>query len=142
MRRNIFKKIHPFHILKKRSGFTLIELTVALILLGILVLISFFVYTNYLNKAKVTLAENVLHNARDNLTMYNIDNGKYPNLIDFDDCIDENNRAVFSPSCCDQIRKDLSSIEYNQEPDGYTIRARAMDAQQTLITVTPQKITK
>lgn len=142
MRRNILKETSPFRIIKRHSGFTLIELTVALILLGVLILIAISVYTNQLNKAKVTVAESALHNARENLTLYNIDNSKYPDSVDFTDCIDERGKVVFSAGCCEQLNKDLSAIEYQAQPNGYIITARAKDNRQTLLTLTPANISK
>ncbi len=132
-------------MIKQRSGFTVIELLVAMIILAVLISLAYLIYANYINKAKITIAENVLVNARDNLNLYNLDNNKYPDSINFDNCVDENSRAVFSESFCNQLRNDLSSIDnysYNIEDKKYTLTARAKDSKHTLITLTPDKITK
>lgn len=129
--------------IQRLDGFTLIELTVTLILFSVLVLIAFSIYTNNINKAKVTLAEHVLSQTRENLILYNIDNGKYPDSIDFNDCLDENGRVVFSPTFCDQLRNDLDSIEsYALNAQGYVLAAKAKDTKHTLLTLTPTQITK
>jgi prepilin-type N-terminal cleavage/methylation domain-containing protein len=145
MRRTEGKTTYLIRIMQGRSGFTLIELIVAMILLSILILIAFNVYTKYITKAKITVAENTLSHVRDNLNLYNIDNGKYPDSINFTDCVDENSHVVFSRAFCNQLSEDLYSIEnYSYTPDDkkYSLTARAKDSKHTLITVTPDKITK
>ena len=131
--------------MQRRSGFTLIELVIAMIILLILALIAFNVYTQYISKAKITVAESTLTHVRDNLNLFSLDNGKYPESINFTDCVDENSRAVFSQAFCDQLKEDLYSIEkysYIPEDNKYSLTARAKDSKHTLITVTPDKITK
>lgn len=146
MRRRIKEKsISIIHTIRKCSGFTLIELTVAIILLSILVALASSIYSNYINKAKVAIAESALDTTRDNLEIYNMDNLKYPDSIDFIDCIDEKNRVVFSPTFCKQLKNDLDSIEsyiYASEDNSYVLKARAKDSKKTLITLTPQNIVK
>ena len=146
MRRRIKEKsISIIHTIRKCSGFTLIELTVAIILLSILVALASSIYSNYINKAKVAIAESALDTTRDNLEIYNMDNLKYPDSIDFIDCIDEKNRVVFSPTFCKQLKNDLDSIEsyiYASEDNSYVLKARAKDVKNTLITTNSIKLTK
>lgn len=142
MRRSITKIISRIRITRKSPGFTLIELTVAIIILSVLITIAFSIYSNYVNKAKIAIAESALDNARDNLEAYYTDNLKYPNSIDFTDCVDENGRMVFPPTFCNQLRNDLSSIEsYTSDTKTFVLTARAKDTKNTLITLTPNKIT-
>jgi hypothetical protein len=106
---------------------------------------AFSIYSNYLNKAKVAIAESTLDNTRDNLEIYNIDNLKYPDSIDFTNCIDEKNRVIFHPTFCKRLTNDLDSIEnytYIPEDNSYVLKARAKDSKKTLITLTPQNIVK
>lgn len=146
MRRKTESKVmYLIRIMQRRSGFTLIELVVAMIVLLILALIAFNIYTQYVTKAKITVAESTLAHVRDNLNLYNIDNGKYPDSINFTDCVDENKRVVFSRAFCNQLSEDLYSIDnysYNSDDKKYSLTARAKDSKHTLITVTPDKITK
>jgi prepilin-type N-terminal cleavage/methylation domain-containing protein len=144
-RRRESKKTYLLRIMRRRSGFTLIELIIAMIILVILTLIAFNVYTQYITKAKITVAENTLAHVRDNLNLYNMDNGKYPDSINFTDCVDENNRVVFSRAFCNQLSEDIYSMEsysYTPEDKKYVLTARARDSKHTLITVTPSNITK
>lgn len=124
------------------SGFTLIELLVAMMLMGILIAIAYSVYSNYLNKARIAIAESTLDHARDNLELYNIDNGKYPESVNFINCVDENGHAVFTTAFCDQMAKDLIPESYALDNGIYTLKARARDTNKTLITLTRNKITK
>jgi len=129
-------------IIRKESGFTLIELMVAMIVLAILATLAFSIYRNYVDKAKVTIAEHIVIEARQNLDLYNMDNGRFPGSIDFSTCHDENSRAVFSTTFCNQIKKDLLSIEYTAEHNNYVLKARAKDVKNTLITTNSIKLTK
>jgi prepilin-type N-terminal cleavage/methylation domain-containing protein len=130
-------------IIRRHSGFTLIELTVAIIVLSILIAIAFSFYSIYVNKAKLAIAESVLDSARDNLEAYYTDNAKYPTSIDWTDCMDESGHMVFPPSFCNQLRKDLASIEsYTSDTSKtFELKARATDTKNTLIILTPNKIT-
>lgn len=129
-------------IIRKEAGFTLIELMVALIVLAILATLAFSIYRNYVDKAKVTIAEHAVVEARQNLDLYNMDNGKFPDSIDFTTCRDENSRTVFSTTFCNQIKKDLFSIEYTADNNNYILKARSRDVKNTLITTNSIKMTK
>lgn len=129
-------------IIKKTSGFTIIELLVAMLLLGILAAISYSIYSNYLNKAKIAIAESMLDHARDNLELYAVDNGRYPGSINFTNCADENGDAVFTKAFCDQLAKDTTPVSYVLDNGVYVLKARAKDNNQTLITLTRNKISK
>jgi prepilin-type N-terminal cleavage/methylation domain-containing protein len=132
-------------IIERNSGLTLVELSFALIILAVICAIGIYVYIGYIDKAKITVAEDTLLLARDNLNIYNMDKGKYPDSISFDTCVDENSRAVFSSSFCKQLKEDLSSIDsytYNTEQSTYTLIARAKNVKRTPLTLTPTKVTK
>lgn len=128
-----------------RSGFTVWEILVAIIILVLIISIAANIYVNYIDKARITVAENVLKHARDNLSLYYIDNNKFPITISFSNCIDENGHAVFSETLCNQLRTDLHSIEtyiYNPEEGKYVLIARAKDKNHTPLKITPEKITE
>ena len=144
MRKSIRKKsASSSRIIRRSSGFTLIELLVAILILAIIVAIAFSIYRVYIDKAKITVAESVLIDARKNLEVYLVDNKKYPTSIDFASCIDENSRSVFDTTFCDQLKNDLSSIDgYSANAaTSYSLTARAKDTKNTLMTLTPQNIT-
>lgn len=129
-------------IKRNESGFTLIELMVALIVLAILTTLAFSIYRHYVDKAKITVAEHAVIEARQNLDLYNMDNGKFPDSIDFSTCHDGNSRAVFSTTFCNQIKKDLFSIEYTTGSNDYVLKARAKDVKNTLIMTNSIKMIK
>lgn len=129
-------------IIRNTPGFTIIELLVAMLLLAILAAIAYSIYSNYLNKAKIAIAESMLDHSRDNLELYNVDNGKYPESINFTNCADENGGAVFTRAFCDQLAKDLTPESYVLDNRIYVLKARAKDNNKTLITLTKDKITR
>lgn len=128
------------NILSRPSGFTLVELIVALIGLGIILLIAIPTYIRYVDKARLALAVHLTDSTRDNLVAYHIDRGKFPDSIDFDDCLDEEGRSVFSPSVCDNFKNDISSVEYTFDGSSYILSVRANDKNKTLITLQDNKI--
>ncbi|MBN1471390.1 MAG: prepilin-type N-terminal cleavage/methylation domain-containing protein [Syntrophaceae bacterium] len=127
---------------KRRSGFTMIELLVALLILIVLVLIAMSIYTNYIGKARVTVATSVLDNAGKALTEYQMDYGTYPGSINFTNCVDEAERRVFPSGLCDQIKEELDSPEYSISGSIYTVTARAKDAKHTVLTLSDSRITQ
>lgn len=125
------------------AGFTLLEILVAMIIITVLVTMAVFVYTNYINKARITVVLNLLDNSRKTLNTYNLDNGRYPQSIDFTNgCVDENGRTVFPPPLCEPINKDAYSKDYNPIGTGYKLTARARDSKHTLLTLTETTLTQ
>jgi len=120
----------------------MIELLVALVILSVLAAIAISVYTNYIGKARVTVAISVLDNAGKSLTEYQLDNGTYPASINFTSCVNEEERRVFSSGLCDQIKEELDSPEYSLNGASYTITARARDTKHTVLTLIDSKITQ
>lgn len=125
------------------SGFTLIEIIVAMIVISVLATMAVFVYTNYINKARITVVLNLLDNARKTLNTYNLDNGQYPQNIDFaNGCVDENGRTVFPPPLCEPMNKDAFSRNYNPNGMGYILTARARDSKHTRLILTETTLTQ
>jgi len=68
-------------------GFTLIELTIVLIIVGILAGTAVYVYGIMVNRARMTQAQVVLKHLHKTQTMYYSDAGRYtdnPTVLDFD----------------------------------------------------------
>jgi len=123
------------------SGLTLMQLIMALIVLAVLVIIGFSIYTNYINKAKIIMATNVLDKAGRSILNYQMDNGTYPANIDFTSCLDGQGRNVFSSEICNQLKEDLSSIEsYFIIDNNYVLTARARDSKHTILILKEGKI--
>ena len=143
MRRSLNgKSISGIKIMRGCFGFTILELIVVIIIIGIIAAIALSIYNNFINNAKVTVAISTLDNARKTLTDYNVDHGGYPASIDFSSCVDGQGNIVFHSGICDQIKKDLVNPSYSTSPTGYLLTAKAKDNKQTLLTLTESNITK
>jgi prepilin-type N-terminal cleavage/methylation domain-containing protein len=124
------------------SGFTIVELVIALIILAVLMTIATSIYVNYIDKARITVAISTLDNVSKNLESYHLDNNKYPESIDFTSCVDEQGHMVFPSGLCDQIKEELYSVEsYSIGGASYVLTAKAKDNKHTLLTLTGGKIT-
>jgi type IV pilus assembly protein PilE len=124
------------------SGFTIIELFVVLAILAVLMTIATATYFNYVNKAKLTVSISTLDFAGKSLETYHLDYNKYPQSIDFTSCVDDQGHTVFLSDFCDQMKKDLYSIEsYSISGINYILTAKARDDKNTLLTLADGKIT-
>jgi type IV pilus assembly protein PilE len=72
---------------KRRRGFTLIELAITLLIIGVLASLAVFTYTKLANKARFTQAKTSLKHLQKTETVYFSENDRYTDnvvLIDFD----------------------------------------------------------
>jgi prepilin-type N-terminal cleavage/methylation domain-containing protein len=70
-----------------RRGFTLIEITIVLIIVGILAGTAVYIYGFMVNKARMTQAQVVLKHLHKTQTMYYTDTNRYtddPSILEFD----------------------------------------------------------
>ena len=70
-----------------RRGFTLIEITIVLLLIGILASLSVYTYRMMINKARMTQAKTVLDHLTKTQAIYYTDHDRYTDnviLLDFD----------------------------------------------------------
>ena len=133
------KHSRPF---KRSEGFTLLELLIVVVIIGILAAIASSAYFNYINSAKRTMAESTLDTIRKALESYHIDYQNYPDAIDFNTGKDGLGRTVFQPQFVNQINGDLTSVDsYLNTVTSYTLVVKAKDDKQTVMTLTPQNIT-
>ena len=125
------------------SGFTIIELIIVLTILAVLITIATATYFNYINRAKLTVSISTLDMVSKSLESYHADYNKYPESIDFTSCVDEQGHTVFLSDFCDQMKKDLYSIEsYSISGTNYILTAKARDDKYTLLTLSGCKITQ
>lgn len=134
------------HCLRRRrgeKGFTIVELLIITVVIGILALIAIPQYTGYINKARVTLAIGALDTLRTTLELFHIDNQEYPTPpIDFANTgLDGDGRRVLPTTLVSQLKKDVFSVDsYVVVGGSWTIVAKANDDQHTVLTVTPTGI--
>ena len=72
---------------KRRRGFTLIELAITLVIVGVLASLAVYTYTKLANKARFTQAKTALKHLQKTETVYFSENDRYTDnvvLIDFD----------------------------------------------------------
>jgi Tfp pilus assembly protein PilE len=114
-----------------------------LTILAVLITIGTTTYFFYINKAKLTVSISTLDFASKSLESYHLDYNKYPGSIDFTSCVDEQGHAVFLSDFCEQMKKELYSIEsYSISGRNYILTAKARDDKNTLLTLSQGKITQ
>lgn len=130
---------------KGSRGFTLVELVMVVAIIAALAAISIPVYSNYVDKARITVAISTLDTVRKYLEFFHMDNQEYPTKpIDFVSGKDSNNQTVFSTMLLDQINDDLTPVSYNTATNKstYTLIAEAKDRNQTILILTPSEVSK
>jgi len=61
-----------------RRGFSVLELTIAIAILGIMMAVAGFAFIPYLNRAKVSATKTTMRNVGQNLASYYADKGAFP----------------------------------------------------------------
>ena len=128
---------------KNRAGFTLIELIVVVVIIGVLAAIAIPAYFSYINTAKITLAYGALDSIRKTLEGYHIDYQHYPESIDLTTWTDPNGHQVLDDMLIEQVKNDLTSFNsynYNSATASYILKVTAKDGELTEMTMTPQDI--
>lgn len=70
----------------KATGFTIVELLVVIVVIGILASITIISYSGITKKAVTSTLQSDLSNASKQLKMYQVNNGKFPTSIDAGNC--------------------------------------------------------
>jgi prepilin-type N-terminal cleavage/methylation domain-containing protein len=124
-------------------GFTIIELLIITVIIGVLAAIAIPQYNGYINKAKITLAIGALDTLRTTLEGFHVDYQGYPTPpIDFANTgLDGDGRRVLPTLLVSQLKKDIFSVDsYVVVGESWTIVAKANDDQHTVLTVNPTSI--
>ncbi|MEI6850353.1 MAG: FISUMP domain-containing protein [Candidatus Saccharibacteria bacterium] len=96
----------------KSSAFTIVELLVVVVVIGILAAITIVSYTGVSKKAKEASLQSDLTGASKQLEMYKVDNSYYPKSINGDNCPLNSGNIVDTRYCL----KSSSGNTYNYEP--------------------------
>ena len=121
------------------KGFTIVEISVVVVIIAILAAIMVPTYLNYVDKAKLTLSVTSLSTLKKDLESYAIDHSGYPNRIDFSNFTDQNGVPVIDAARLEELHAHVYSFDsYSSSVSNssYTLKARAMDSNHTPITVT------
>lgn len=70
--------LHVKKKLSKKSGFTIVELLIVVVVIAILAAITVVAYTNIQHRARASEASSALVQAKKQLGLYRVDNGGYP----------------------------------------------------------------
>ncbi|MCF7808063.1 MAG: prepilin-type N-terminal cleavage/methylation domain-containing protein [Candidatus Marinimicrobia bacterium] len=68
--------------MKKNSGFSLVELMIVIVIIGVLAAVAVPIYSNNVMKAKMSEADASLGSIRTQLRLYYGENGEYPTATD------------------------------------------------------------
>lgn len=127
--------------MRNRSGFTLVEILIALVVIAILTSLSYPVYIGYIDKAKVTRAIYSLEEARKALDDYHFHIGSYPTDIDFSTGHDPQGRQVLSPMLLQGFKSSLTAVDsYVMASENYSLTVHAADTKHTQLVLTPGQI--
>ena len=132
--------IDPSTINKKTSGFTLVEILVALAVIGIITAIAIPMYGTYLDRAKLTISINTLQSVARAMEEYHADHdNSYPPAIDINTGEDGSGNLVLNSSLLADFKKNLSSLDSYVTPTTgtYTLTVRAQDKMRTKLTLRP-----
>lgn len=66
------------NLIRKQKGFTLVELMIVIVIIGVLAAVAVPIYTNNVTKAKMSEADAALGSVRTQLRVYYGENGSYP----------------------------------------------------------------
>lgn len=126
----------------RSSGFTLIEILVALVVIGLLSAISIPMYNDYLDRARLTVSINTMETVRKAIDDYYMVNGTYPPDLNMTTGEDGLGRVVLDSSQIADFNKTLYSMEsyISASPATYTLTALAADRKHTRLVLTPGQV--
>jgi prepilin-type N-terminal cleavage/methylation domain-containing protein len=79
---------------KRQLGFSLMELLIALMIIGVIATLGMKGLTKYTDRARYTAAKNEMRNLAAGLDQYYLKHGKYPDFSSWDQMVEENSPLV------------------------------------------------
>lgn len=135
------KLLFPRASTAKNSGFTLIEILIAITIIAILTAIAYPVYTKSIDRAKITKGISTLETIRKVLEDYHINYADYPPALDIATGQDGTGRIVLNPALLSEFNSNISSFEsYIRAGDDFTLTARAIDSKHSLLVLKPGSV--
>lgn len=129
--------------MKRGRGFSILELLVVIAILGFIAGIAIPTYFGYVNQARVTVSISVMDSLRKDIEVYHDQYQGYPANIDFTNFTDQSgNNVLYSINEVALHSKMFSWDSYVSSAGTYTITAKAMDTNHTVLTLTPQGVKK
>ena len=115
-----------------------LELLVVLIFVAALIVMGSVVYSQYLDKARLTLSVAAMNKAQVILKSYKSSHHSFPTNLDFSNCSNQDHRVVLN---CDEVKADINSfVSYTGTAETFVLKAKAKDSRGTAITVTESAI--
>jgi type II secretory pathway pseudopilin PulG len=122
---------------------TLLELLMVIAIIGTVAGIVIPTFIRYVDTARVTVSVSVMDSLRKDLEVYHDQHQAYPASMDFTNFTDQNGSTViFSLNETALHSKMFSWDSYIAGAETYTVKAKAMDVNHTVLTLTPQGVTK
>jgi prepilin-type N-terminal cleavage/methylation domain-containing protein len=78
----------------RQAGFSLMELVVALVIIGVLASLGFKKYLDFADKAKYIKAQDTLNTVHMGLDQYYLKHGRFPDLTSYESMVDANSPLV------------------------------------------------
>lgn len=106
----------------KTSGFTIVELLVVIVVIGILAAITIVSYSGITTRAKIASLQSDLSNSSKQLRMFNVDKGYYPSTVSTDCALS----PTSSTNLCLKVSpgNDYTTTAYeNLSPQTFTLTA-------------------
>lgn len=127
--------------MKKNSGFSLVELMIVIVIIGVLAAVAVPIYSNNVMKAKMSEADAALGSIRTQLRIYYGENGEYPTLTSGSYVMDGNGTSGtewHSMSTGELTGKYFTDSSYTIESSAtaYTITCAAGDILNSARTMT------
>ncbi len=130
---------------KKDRGFTLVELMIVIVIIGILAAIAIPRFIGAQDRARISAAKAQLNSVRQALALYEMDHSAYPaSTNDWDALIANLTDYVALPKwdeLKDKVFEDGSFSFTNVNDTSYTITVNATDNDHTTLTATPYGVT-